>query len=81
MNGSRPVTEAELDAHLHPMREDIHNLGGKVDELLGFMHGAVVSRAIQERVIRSRHFWIGVASAMFSGLVAAFALIVQMSGH
>lgn len=81
MNGSRPVTEAELGAHLEPMREDIRELGNRQERFAEFMTGSIVSRAIQERVIKSRHFWLGASVAMFTGLVAALALIVQITTH
>lgn len=79
MNGNRPVTAAELDAHLTPMRADIKELVSDQKAFAEFMTGAIVSRSIQERVLRSRHFWVGVAAAMFSGLIAAFALIIQLT--
>ena len=79
MNGARPVTSAELDAHLIPMRHDIQALERRFEEFGEFMTGAIASRTIQERIIKSRHFWIGAAIAMFSGLVAALGLIVHLS--
>lgn len=79
--GGRPVTSAELDAHLIPMRGDIKALERRFEEFGEFMAGAIVSQRIQQRVIKSRHFWIGAALALFSGLIAALGLIVHLSNH
>ena len=76
--GERAVTSAELDAHLRPMREDIRQLVSDQREFAEFMTGSVKSRALQEAVIKSRHFWIGAATAMFGGLIAAAGLIAQL---
>ena len=78
-NGGRPVTSAELDAHLRPMREDIRKLVADQSAFAEFMTGALVSRKIQERIIKSRHFWMGAAVAMFGGLATAAGVIVAIS--
>lgn len=78
-NGARPVTSAELDAHLTPMREDIAQLVTDQREFAEFMTGAISSRAIQEKVRTSRHFWIGVA--LSAGTIAVGALAILLSHH
>ena len=78
-NGGRAVTSAELDAHLRPMRDDIRELVRVSREFQEFMTGAINSRAIQEKVGKSRHFWIGAAVAMFGGLAAAAGVIVAIA--
>lgn len=74
-NGGRPVTSAELDAHLQPMREDIRELVKDQREFAEFMTGAISSRAIQETVRKSRHFWIGAALSLGSVAIAALGLL------
>jgi len=76
-NGGRPVTSAELDAHLRPMREDIRSLVKDQKDFAEFMTGAINSRAIQETVRKSRHFWIG--SALSLGMVALGAIALLAS--
>lgn len=78
-NGSRPVTSAELDAHLGPIREDVRALVKDQREFAEFMTGAISSRAIQESIRKSRHFWIGVALSM--GSVALGALTLLLTSH
>lgn len=79
-NGGRPVTSAELDAHLGPMREDIRTLTTDQREFAEFMTGAVNSRAIQETVRQSRHFWMGTAVALAGVVIAALALLLTHGG-
>lgn len=81
MNGERPVTAAELDAHLTPMREDIKTLVTDQKEFAEFMTGAIVSQSIQQRVVKSRHFWIGIALSSFVLLVTAAGVIVNLSSR
>lgn len=78
-NGGRAVTSAELDAHLGPMRDDISQLVKDQREFAEFMTGAVNSRAIQEKVRTSRHFWIG--AALSAGTTAIGALTILLSHH
>jgi hypothetical protein len=61
------------------MREDISSLVKDQKDFAEFMTGAITSRTIQQNVMRSRHFWIGAACAMFSGLVAAAGVIVAIA--
>ena len=75
-NGGRPVTSAELDAHLRPMREDIRQLVDDQRSFAEFMTGAISSRSIQETVRKSRHFWLGTALSFGTMLVGAVLLLV-----
>ena len=81
MNGERPVTAAELDAHLTPMREDIKTLVSDQKEFAEFMTGAIVSREIQQGVMKSRHFWIGTAVAMAAMLATILGIVLTHMGH
>lgn len=81
VNGERPVTAAELDAHLTPMREDISTLVSDQREFAEFMTGAIVSRAIQEKVLKSRHFWLGFALSATVLLVTAAGVIINLSSR
>ena len=76
-----PVTVALLDAHLGPIREDIRQLVKDQCEFAEFMTGAIASQRFQAKIIKSRQFWIGACVAMFTGLVAAAGVIVQLAGH
>jgi len=78
-NGGRPVTSAELDAHLTPIREDIRRLVTDQREFAEFMTGAITSRGIQQTVMKSRHFWIG--TALSFGTMLAGAVILLFTGH
>jgi hypothetical protein len=75
----RPVTSAELDAHLTPIREDVRQLVADQRAFAEFMTGAITSRTIQQSVMRSRHFWIGASTAMFAGLATAAGVIVAIA--
>ena len=77
-NGSRPVTSAELDAHLDPMRRDIRQLVKDQQEFAEFMTGAISSRAIQESVRKSRHFWIGFALSAVTIALGAVTLLATV---
>jgi len=79
MPSRTPVTAALLEAHLNPIREDIRQLSRDQREFAEFMTGAITSRAIQQTVMKSRHFWIGAAAAMFAGLVSAAGVIVAIA--
>ena len=61
------------------MREDIRSLVDDQRAFAEFMTGALTSTAIQASVMRSRHFWIGAATAMFAGLVSAAGVIVAIA--
>lgn len=74
-NGERPVTAAELDAHLIPMREDISQLVNDQRGFAEFMTGAIISQKIQQRIIQSRHFWIGTAVALAAMLTTAIGIL------
>lgn len=63
------------------MREDIKTL---VDDQRGFaefMTGAIMSQKIQQGVIKSRHFWIGVALSACVLLVTAAGVIINLSSR
>ena len=75
-NGGRPVTSAELDAHLHPIREDIAQLVKDQRDFAEFMTGAITSRSIQQTVMKSRHFWIGTALSFGTMLAGAVLLLL-----
>ena len=75
----RPVTSAELDAHLTPIREDVKQLVHDQRDFAEFMTGAIASTRIQAKVMRSRHFWIGMSVAMFGGLCTAAGVIVAVA--
>ena len=75
-NGGRPVTSAELDAHLTPIRDDIRELVKDQREFADFMTGAIVSREIQQGVMKSRHFWIGTALSFGTMLAGAVLLLL-----
>jgi hypothetical protein len=74
----RAVTSAELDAHLRPMREDIRQLVNDQREFAEFMSGAINSRSIQERVHKSRQFWMGFGVSMTSVAVGALTLLARL---
>jgi len=79
-NGGRPVTSAELDAHLTPIREDIRRLVTDQREFAEFMTGAITSRSIQQGVMKSRHFWLGTALSFGTMLAGAVLLLVSHHG-
>ena len=80
-NGERPVTAAELDAHLTPMREDIRTLVTDQREFAEFMTGAIVSREIQQSVMKSRHFWIGSALTLAAIFATLLGIYLTHGGH
>jgi len=63
------------------MRSDIKQLVDDQRAFADFMTGAINSRAIQETVRASRHFWMGAAVAMFGGLATAAGVIVAIAHH
>lgn len=76
----RPVSSAELDAHLRPMREDIRQLVNDQREFAEFMSGAINSRSVQEKVRQSRHFWFGAAVSMGGVAIGAIGLLIRLHG-
>lgn len=63
------------------MREDIRDMDERQERFGEFMTGAITSQVIQEKVHKSRNFWMGFAIASVSTLIATLALLAQITSH